>query len=143
LSDPLTASPIAGDDTIAYWRLPRFWLGILLVYWLSLFIGTHWPNEVPALAGGVLDKVAHFSAFFGLSLLLAGTARLYGWTLTPRILLVLWLVIATYGAIDELLQSPVGRSCELNDWLADFVGSGVGLLVFKKLAGKTPDLTAA
>jgi VanZ family protein len=28
----------------------------------------------------------------------------------------------TYGAIDELLQIPVGRVCSLGDWLADAAG---------------------
>lgn len=136
MSDSPPASPIASDTTSAPWRSPRLWAFTLAVYWLGLFVATHWPSEVPALAGGVLDKIAHFSAFAVLSLLLAGTTATHDWALTPRVLLVLWLVVAAYGAIDELLQTPVGRSCELYDWLADLAGAGVALLVVKAVVSK-------
>ena len=44
-------------------------VGLLIVYWLLLFTGTHIP--LPNLPGGSgNDKLAHFAGYFLLSLLL-------------------------------------------------------------------------
>ncbi|MEM6364985.1 MAG: VanZ family protein, partial [Planctomycetota bacterium] len=42
---------------------------VLAAYWSLIFFGTHLP-KLPAATQGIPDKVAHFTAFFGLALLL-------------------------------------------------------------------------
>ncbi len=90
------------------------------VYWIAMFVGTHWPKgpHLP-ISGG--DKVMHFSAYLGLALLLS-LSTLSWWP-------VLWLksigivgLLACYGAFDEMTQPLVGRDCELLDWCADMTG---------------------
>ena len=105
---------------------------MLVVYWLIMFTATHWPNHLPILNTGAIDKVAHFAAYFVLAALMAWTAALHGAKLHFRLLLVFWLIAVSYGAVDELLQPPVGRSCELLDWLADAAGAVCGLLACRK-----------
>ena len=98
-----------------------------------MFVGTHWPNPHPIIAGGYVDKVLHFSAFFVLSVLVARTLQVHGFALDRRVLFAAWGLLAFYGMIDELLQPPFGRSCELADWLADLVGAAAGFALYQKL----------
>ena len=75
------------------------------------------------------DKTLHSLSFT----ILAG---LLSWTLNGLIrgvvrhCAIVLLIIAVYGAIDELLQIPVGRHCDFGDWLADLRGGVVGLALF-------------
>jgi len=43
------------------------------------------------------------------------------------------LVLATYGAVDELLQIPVGRTCDIADWVFDLLGGSLGVLTIAML----------
>ncbi len=75
------------------------------------------------------DKTLHSLSYT----ILAG---LLSWALASRIKGVVrhgamvLLIIALYGAVDELLQIPVGRRCDFYDWLADMRGGIIGLAVF-------------
>ena len=105
------------------WTLP---LAVaLIIVWLSA--QSHYPGgiELPP----PLDKVAHATVFGVLAwvLDLAVQGNSTGLPMYRRHLLV-FLVVALYGATDEWHQSFVpGRSCELGDWVADAVGGGLGL----------------
>jgi VanZ family protein len=70
----------------------------------------------------------HFSGYFVLGLLLPFW-RLPVPPMTVQRMLRVWCVVALYGAIDELLQVPVGRSCEVLDWCADAIGAAGGVIV--------------
>src|SRR5690606_24976899 len=104
----------------------------LTVYWLTLFTATHIPvRDAPVQFPGA-DKVAHFVGYGTLGLLLSFyVAMRRPWTM--KVALVTVLAIAAYGAIDELLQIPVGRTCELADWMFDVLGASVGGLVITVL----------
>jgi hypothetical protein len=43
-------------------------------------------------------------------------------------------VVVLYGALDELLQGWVGRTCDINDFMANFGGAVTGLILFTFLA---------
>lgn len=98
-----------------------------LVYWACLFISTHIPipKSVPQVRHG--DKVAHFVAYFGLTLLGA-------WRLSAKKQLSLktlggWAALyCLYGVADELLQPFVGRTFSVWDWLADALGVALATL---------------
>ncbi len=107
---------------------------LLLAYWAALAGGTHWPNygSGPARYN---DKLAHFVGYAGLAFLLSfvwTTRRRWQWR-------GMWLVLATtttYAMLDELSQIPIpGRSGEFRDWLADLLGSTVGILAFSVIVG--------
>jgi VanZ family protein len=104
------------------------------MYWLVLFAATHYPRQIPGLDTGHLDKVVHFSAYAVLAFVVAAacTARVgrLGWSA----LLALVLGLAIYGALDELTQALVNRSCSVYDWLADVAGATVGTLLFAVVA---------
>ncbi len=110
----------------------RQYIGVMLVvYWVVLFISTHIPysSEGPPIPGA--DKLIHFVGFGILGLLFALWVALRR-TLTLAIIITIVVGIGLYGIVDELLQIPVGRDCELMDWVADLVGAsaGVGLVTW-------------
>lgn len=96
-------------------------------FWLGMFIGTHLP-KMPQSIRKVSDKTMHGVAFAGLAYLLAWA--LYRKQSAIRHWLLILGIVAVYGAVDELLQIPVGRHCDFNDWLADMGGAIVGLTIF-------------
>ena len=72
------------------------------------------------------DKVVHFAAFYGLTLL--------GAAAYPRARDIAWLVavLSGYGALIEILQPlpPFGRDRDILDWLADNAGIALALVPF-------------
>jgi VanZ family protein len=104
---------------------------LAIVYFAALFIGTHLPMDPNDVAPSISDKWMHFSAYAGLTVLV-----LTGWELTigilePKHYFAVWLAGVLYGVFDEVSQTPVGRSCDVNDWIADVLGVVCGLLAFR------------
>jgi VanZ family protein len=99
---------------------------VLAGYWLALFVGTHIPRIPTALEMPGGDKWQHFAAYAGLAFLL-GAWRSFRKPLTWRLALGVAAIVIGYGLVDELTQIPVGRDAEFNDWLADSVGTAIGL----------------
>jgi VanZ family protein len=111
----------------------RRWLGGLLsVYWLAIFTGTHIPRLPEGFGEGGSDKLLHAAAYFGL-MLLCGLYRGWQTDLRWRDYGLLLGIAALYAAGDELLQIPVGRHADVLDWVADLSGAGVGLLTLAGL----------
>ncbi len=106
--------------------LTRFVAAALVVYWAALCVGTHVPGRFVG-TPLISDKVLHFSAYAGLSFLIA--------TLLPLLGVQSWrayggalIVAVCYGAIDELGQIPIpGRTADIADWWADVAGAVAGL----------------
>jgi VanZ family protein len=106
----------------------RRWLSLLVLgYFIALFVGTHIPRVPQGLPPGLSDKHLHFLAYAGLAFLIAAR-RSCSHRMTWRHHALLWLIIAGYGAFDELLQIPVGRDADIADWLMDIAGAALGLL---------------
>ena len=91
---------------------------LLVIYWTALFIGTHMPVPSGVLRGGS-DKVIHLLAYAGLACLLGLWRGPEKWRSSLA-------VVCLFAVIDELLQIPVGRSCELADAVADWLGAAIG-----------------
>ncbi len=106
------------------------WLTVILgVYWLVIFSGTHIPRVPAALDAGMSDKWQHYVAYAGLGWLLAAWRSSRG-PMSRIVYLTLFGVVALYGVVDELLQIPVGRDCDILDWRSDVVGAASGLALF-------------
>jgi VanZ family protein len=94
-----------------------------------MFGGTHWPNfSLPGYPQNT-DKVLHFSAYAGLSFLIAVRLSLKR-DVRPRDGLWILAVIVGYSIFDEVSQPPFGRTCDFFDAVADWVGGAFGLCVF-------------
>lgn len=104
------------------WGVRTVWI-IALAMWLA---ATHLP--VPRGASAVIsewDKLIHASAYLILTLL---TVAVFAKTQPVRIPIIkLAACLLLLGALDEILQGPVGRSPEFADWVADSIGVMLGL----------------
>ena len=98
---------------------------ILCAYWAVLFYGTH-THLPPGVLPGNSDKFIHCAAYAVLAallLLLRATRGIFPWTSV----IGRWIVVAAYGAFDELTQMFVNRTTDLYDWYADVIGAAIGL----------------
>ncbi len=96
----------------------------LAIYWVAMFLGTHLSNP-PPIAQSLGDKSKHFGGYLGLAVLLH--FALIDLPLKRR-LLVTCIVVAIYGALDELTQALVpGRFADVKDYVADLCGMVVGV----------------
>lgn len=118
--------------------LRRTLWALTALYWLGIFTLTHLPaRKLPRPPLNLTDKACHGLAYFGLSMLVGLTL----WVTFPRRRGWLWLILAVgmgYGAIDEWLQIPVGRDCELLDWVADSAGTMLAVLILSLLQRVVP-----
>jgi VanZ family protein len=105
---------------------------VLVIYWVAMFTGTHIPQPPPSIDPGGNDKTVHALAFAGLAFLICLNGALRG-RMSRRSYLRVILILAVYGAIDEVTQIPIGRSCELADWLADVGGAMSGVTAWAAL----------
>ena len=100
--------------------LCRWW--VLILYWPLLFTSTHIP-KLPNLQICGRDVTLHLTAYFILTMLFwiarYGTERP---SLRKKSLYIIVLILAVYGAMDELTQGFVGRSCDIFDWVSDICG---------------------
>jgi VanZ family protein len=102
---------------------------VLVVYWGALFVATHTPDIGDGQLFQYADKVAHACAYALLAWMAAMVLRVFHWPLR-WICVCVFVVCATYGAIDEWLQQYTKRRSDINDWLADIIGITVGLTLF-------------
>lgn len=115
-------------------KILGFRLGVisLALYWITLFLGTHWPAGVE-IAPDISDKVKHFGGYFGLAMLCCYV------TSSPendrraarRRFLGVIVFLTVYACIDELTQafSP-GRTPDIFDVLADIAGTVAAVGVY-------------
>jgi hypothetical protein len=103
-----------------------------LIVLVGMFVGTHTPIDVSTQFVHS-DKMMHFWAYVTLAFAAATTWDLSVGKLQGYQYVMLWLACAAYGIADELLQIPVGRSCELMDWTFDILGVATGLVLFRIL----------
>lgn len=102
---------------------------LAVVYFLVLATATHWP-QVSTEGVEISDKVLHLGAYFLLTVMV-----LAGWELTigrlePKHFFAVWMAGTLYGIVDEYLQVPVGRDCDVHDWFADVLGVVLGIVVY-------------
>ncbi len=105
-------------------------LMMLAGYWSALFYLTHTPpSKLPRLPRiRMIDKWAHFLAYSGLAFLFLCSLK-YRQKESLGSLKLTFGFLAIYGALDELLQIPVGRTASLYDFAADLAGIVFGCLL--------------
>ena len=109
---------------------------VLALYWPVLFVFAHIPVPQVVREAGVSDKNLHFLGYLVLVYLLWFAARgdeKVNWrSLGPWWILA---IMALYGVFDEWSQNYVaGRTCDVQDFLADVVGTVGGLVLFSVFA---------
>lgn len=109
-------------------------VALLSAYWLSMFLGTH-IARVPVSMAEQGDKLLHLGGYGGLAVLLLAW-RISRGPASFRTVALIWLLIAGYGAFDEITQPLVGRNCDFADWIADLIGTALGLAVTWPVASR-------
>jgi len=98
---------------------------VAAIYWLALYVGTHIPNPDMLIGAHVSDKVLHFSAYFGLYLVLATRIRIIheAWP-TMRQTIILAAMTSLYSAFDEITQGIpiINRHPDIMDAVTDCGG---------------------
>ena len=103
----------------------------LLLLWTVALVLTHIPpSEMPS--PGISDRLLHVVGYWGLATVLAVTMLSYRFRRWRRWVLGL-VILAVYGAFDELTQPIFGRNASLCDWLADVAGLALGMLMVETL----------
>ena len=106
---------------------------VLAVYWIALFITTHWPRlqiQIEGMEEVPIDKFLHFGTFFLLSMLIfyaapAGPAARFATNL-----LVASVIATAYAFFDEYSQTLVERVFDRVDISANLIAvSCVSLIV--------------
>jgi VanZ family protein len=142
--DPLQAgkAPVLREASASTPRWTWPYRLLLAAYWIALFLATHLPvpkiieDEVSA-----FDKGIHGIAYF----LLAALLILWdGWPyrLSLRRLTGFAAIVVAYAALDEWLQTLVGRMGDVWDWVYDSAGGICALLAAWALALAFPRTTA-
>jgi VanZ family protein len=105
---------------------------LLALYWPTLFVFAHIPIPRVVREADVSDKSLHFLAYLILVYLLwfalRGEQKVNWRGIGPWCMLA---ALAVYGVLDEWSQSLVaGRSCDIQDFVADMAGTLTGLILF-------------
>lgn len=110
----------------------------LIIHWVTILILTSLPSEsLPSVE--ISDKLNHFLAYFVLGFFLHLTLKYQTKfpALKKNILLITVIIASGYGLLDELHQLFVpGRSAEVLDWVADFIGAISGSLLAEAIYRK-------
>ena len=103
----------------------------LVIYWLLLILATSLPAaDLPNI--GTIDKVNHFVAYFGLTVLLSLSFlfQIKYEILYKKAFKIAFIIVILYGAIDEIHQLFIpGRMADIFDWLSDTGGALIGVFL--------------
>ena len=104
------------DDMRKYLDIP-----LTLIVTTVLTVAMLWPINQPPPAPDGSDKVVHFIAFAALAFPLARTGRI---GLVP-----VFVGASVFGGLIELIQPSFGRGADMQDWIADIAGVGLGIVL--------------
>ncbi len=126
---------------LAWFRNPLTWLIAVLVWMRTIWFLSSIPGDENPQLKMQLDKVAHFLAFAGGGILVAGLFATIVVVVLRRKVRWDFLIPATaiaiglLGWLDEWHQcfTPGRSGANMVDWIADFLGGIAGALVFRRI----------
>ncbi len=116
--------------------LKKYWKSIgwaALIIWTSL-IKLKNIDKIPDIIIPYFDKIIHFSMYAVFVFLLMLESKLVKLELSERVARI-FVFSVLFGGIIEVLQNyiPTGRKTDIFDFLANFAGIVMGLIVFLKV----------
>ena len=94
---------------------------LTLIVTTVLTVAMLWPiHQLPPTPDGT-DKFVHLMAFAALAFPLARTGRIG--------LIPVFVGASAFGGLIELIQPSFGRSADMQDWIADIAGVGLGIVL--------------
>jgi len=100
--------------------------------WVGAFVATHTPVPAPPLGMHISDKTLHVVGYFALATVFWLTLLAYGKSGRVRTVAT-GIILAVYGAFDELTQPMFNRCASIGDWLADLCGIVIAVGVLQCL----------
>jgi|TARA_B110000908_G_scaffold172446_1_gene239880 VanZ family protein len=94
---------------------------LTLIFTVVLTVAMLWPIHQSPPAPNGIDKLVHLIAFAAMAFPLARTGRI---GLVP-----VFVGASAFGGLIELIQPSFGRSADMQDWIADIVGVGLGIVL--------------
>ena len=94
---------------------------LTLIVTAVLTVAMLWPINQPPPGPDGSDKMVHLIAFAALAFPLARTGRIG--------LIPVFIGAGAFGGLIELIQPSFGRSADMQDWLADIAGVGLGIVL--------------
>ena len=94
---------------------------LTLIVTAVLTVAMLWPINQPPPGPDGSDKMVHLIAFAALAFPLARTGR-FG-------LIPVFVGASAFGGLIELIQPTFGRSADMQDWIADIAGVGLGIVL--------------
>ena len=94
---------------------------LTLIVTAVLTVAMLWPINQPPPGPDGRDKIVHLIAFAALAFPLARTGR-FG-------LIPVFVGASAFGGLIELIQPSFGRSADMQDWIADIAGVGLGIML--------------
>ena len=94
---------------------------LTLIVMAVLTVAMLWPINQPPPGPDGSDKIVHLIAFAALAFPLARTGR-FG-------LIPVFVGASTFGGVIEVVQPSFGRSADMQDWIADIAGVGLGIVL--------------
>ena len=94
---------------------------LTLIVTTVLTVAMLWPINQPPPAPDGTDKLVHLIAFAALAFPLARTGRIG--------LVRVFIGASAFGGLIELIQPSFGRSADMQDWIADIAGVGLGIML--------------
>ena len=127
----------SSTDNIAQNLINKRVLGVALfvgfvIYSIILIFATHLPNINTGIRTPGLDKVLHFLAY-GCQGALAMSVFCIAGRASLKNIVVLIVVLACFGALDEITQPAFGRQAEFLDWVADCTGIVLAIFLVLRL----------
>jgi VanZ family protein len=114
---------------ISWTRRAGLWLPALL-YMVIIFHFSSESDPMPEIRTHVWDKLLHCTEYGGLAFLVCRALVGEGLVRTTAFAGAV-LIVSLYGASDEWHQAYVpNRSSDVQDWVADSIGGGVGVAAF-------------
>lgn len=130
--------------TVSRLRLPRhplIWLIAVLAWMRTIWFLSSIPGDKNPELKLQIDKVAHFLAFAGGGVLIAGFFTAFTLVVLRRKIRWDWIIPATVIAVgllgwfDEWNQcfTPGRNGANMTDWTADFLGGIAGAFLFRRI----------
>ena len=94
---------------------------LTLIVTAVLTVAMLWPINQPPPAPDGTDKLVHLIAFAALAFPLARTGRIG--------LIPVFVGASVFGGLIEVIQPSFGRNADMQDWIADIAGVGLGIVL--------------
>lgn len=118
------------ERNVLWFRWP-VWIATI-IFWLACIYMTHAPQPPDFTNVVHNDKIKHFCGYGTLVSMIYFSLWIKGVSKRNLVILIL-IVLAIYGALDERTQPWFGRDCDLHDWYADMCGTVAAMIFWTAL----------